>query len=81
VMGWGEDRYGELGDGSYNNEAAPVAANGVLSHVVQLSAGWRHALALTDDGQVWAWGENGDGEMGLGITSTTGLSVPVQCPA
>ena len=52
----------------------------MLSHVVQLSAGWIHAVALTDDGHVWAWGDNTDGEIGNGITSTQGISVPLEVP-
>jgi alpha-tubulin suppressor-like RCC1 family protein len=80
VMGWGEDNHGELGDGQYNDQPAPVHASAVLSHVVQISAGWFHALALTDTGHVLAWGDNGAGEIGIGVTSTQGISVPVEVP-
>jgi alpha-tubulin suppressor-like RCC1 family protein len=52
----------------------------VLSHVVQLSAGWKHTVALTDDGKVWTWGDNNYGEIGNGITSTQGISVPFRVP-
>jgi alpha-tubulin suppressor-like RCC1 family protein len=57
-----------------------VAASAVLSHVVQLSAGWFHAVALTDDGHVWTWGDDFNGEIGNGITSTHGISVPYEVP-
>jgi len=30
--------------------------------VTQVSGGWKHALALTADGKVWAWGDNSNGE-------------------
>ena len=68
VMGWGSNTLGQLGDGSTTNRPAPVAASAVLSHVVQLSAGWKHSVALTDDGKVWTWGDNAFGEIGNGIT-------------
>jgi alpha-tubulin suppressor-like RCC1 family protein len=80
VMGWGSNTRGQLGDGSFTNQPLPVAASSVLSHVVQLSAGWKHAVALTEDGHVWAWGDNLEGEIGLGITTTQGISVPTQVP-
>jgi alpha-tubulin suppressor-like RCC1 family protein len=80
VMGWGSNSRGQLGDGSYSNRSSPVAVSGVLSHVVALSAGWKHAVALTDDGHVWAWGDNFEGEIGLGITTTLGITIPTQVP-
>jgi alpha-tubulin suppressor-like RCC1 family protein len=61
VMAWGANGSGELGDGSYANRAAPVQVSAVLSHVVNISAGWAHAVALTDDGKVWTWGDNTNG--------------------
>jgi alpha-tubulin suppressor-like RCC1 family protein len=80
VMGWGSNTNGQLGDGTYTNRPLPVVASGVLSHVVQLSAGWKHTVALTEDGKVWTWGDNAAGEIGNGITSTQGISVPFQVP-
>jgi hypothetical protein len=80
VMAWGSNKYGQLGNGSYANQPSPVAVSAVLSHVVQLSAGWFHAVALTDDGHVWTWGDNAFGEIGNGVTSSQGISIPVEVP-
>eukprot|EP00898_Chlorokybus_atmophyticus_P002199 jgi/Chlat1/2980/Chrsp2S04647 len=33
--------------------------------VVSVAAGDRHSLALTDDGQIYAWGDNADSQLGL----------------
>ncbi len=34
-------------------------------HVVAMAAGDRHSLFLTDEGQVWACGDNESGQLGL----------------
>lgn len=47
--------------------------------VVDLSAGNEHSLFLKADGSVWATGQNGSGQLGLG--STTSQPVPVQVSA
>ncbi len=80
LLGWGENAHGELGDGTYTNRSAPVHTSVVLSNVINVSAGWFHAVALTADNKVWTWGNNFDGESGTGVTSTMGISVPIQVP-
>jgi len=34
-----------------------------------VSAGAGHSLAVTECGELWAWGENGDGRTGLGVST------------
>ena len=45
----------------------PVAVAGPTS-VVGVAAGGSHTLAVTEDGSVWAWGYNGQGQLGDGTT-------------
>ena len=81
LMAWGRNNHGELGDGTYTDRPAPVhVIISVLSNVVNVSAGWFHAVALTANGRVWTWGDNNAGEIGLGLTSTVGMNAPVQVP-
>ena len=40
-----------------------------LSGVVAFTGGDYHSLALKSDGTVWAWGYNGDGQLGDGTTT------------
>ncbi|MBI2372132.1 MAG: RCC1 repeat-containing protein, partial [Deltaproteobacteria bacterium] len=47
-----------------------------LSGATALAAGGFHSLGLKADGTVWAWGGNGEGELGDGTTTTR--SIPVQ---
>lgn len=38
--------------------------------VEDIAVGSEHTLALTSDGDVWAWGNNGDSQLGLGHTTS-----------
>ena len=42
----------------------------------QIVGGINHVLALTDDGLLYTWGYNSNGQLGTG--NTTGSNVPVQ---
>ncbi len=79
LRAWGLNSDGQLGDGdgSYQSSSVPVMVSG-LTNVAQVSAGWKHTVALKSDGTVWAWGRNDRGEVGNGITTTKGMTVPVQ---
>ena len=63
VWAWGDDRYGQLGDGKTTSEATAIKVPG-LPAVVAVAGGFYHAVALDASGGVWAWGDNVDGEAG-----------------
>lgn len=67
AVGWGEDAWGRLGDGTTTWRYTPVAVVG-LTGVTDIDAGQQHTVALRADGTVWAWGANRDGELGDGTT-------------
>lgn len=76
VMAWGLNSEGELGDGTTTNRSVPVKVKH-LPAVTQISAGGNfpsngHALALGAKGEVWAWGDNAEGQ--LGVPSAGALS-------
>ena len=77
VWAWGDNSYGELGDGTTMPRPAPVQVSG-LTGVTAIAAGCQHTVALKSDGTVWAWGDNYYGELGDG--TTTQRLTPVQVP-
>lgn len=75
LWGWGSNAAGILGQ-TGGNITTPVEiqlASGVLS--VSVSAGADHVLALGSDGNVYAWGNNEYGQLGMAGT-TASLSIP-----
>jgi YD repeat-containing protein len=74
VVAWGDNSYGQFGDGTYTSSAAPVPVPG-LSGVVSIAAGHYHSLAILSDGTARAWGYNANGQLGDG--STTWSTTPV----
>ncbi|MBV9895819.1 MAG: hypothetical protein JO020_16765, partial [Chloroflexi bacterium] len=85
VWTWGANWDGELGrattttcwDGSQNAPCDPNPQSiPSFNGVVAIAGGGYHSLALKNDGTVWAWGGNWDGELGDG--TTTNQSIPVQ---
>jgi alpha-tubulin suppressor-like RCC1 family protein len=79
VVAWGQNTYGQLGDGSKTNSSVPVAvssAGGLSGKTVSgIAAGYYHNLVQCSDGSLVAWGRNNYGQ--LGNNSATDSSVPV----
>lgn len=71
VWAWGNNDYGQLGDGTTTHRNLPVrvrnpAGTGFLTGITAIAAGGEHALALGADGTVFAWGQNYSGQLGQG---------------
>ena len=79
VYAWGANGEGQTSSsqpntfGSYVFYAYPVldANNQPIADIVSISAGYNHSLALTRSGQVYAWGFNGSGGLGIGSKNST----------
>ncbi|XP_043943342.1 probable E3 ubiquitin-protein ligase HERC1 [Protopterus annectens] len=66
VFSWGDGDYGKLGHGSTATQKYPKLIQGPLvgKRVVCVSAGYRHSAAVTDDGELYTWGEGDFGRLG-----------------
>jgi filamentous hemagglutinin family protein len=76
VYCWGYNGEGELGNNSIVDSHVPIqvlsGAQGggtYLHNISKLAVGGCQVLALVSDGTVFAWGYNGDGELGDGTTN------------
>ena len=80
VMSWGDNTLGQLGNGTTSanhNAELPVAVTG-LPKAVAVAAGGEHSLALLANGTVMAWGDNSNGQLGNGGTTSSDVPVAVQ---
>ncbi|MEO5740493.1 MAG: hypothetical protein ABIS29_07865, partial [Vicinamibacterales bacterium] len=75
IVSWGTNDEVQLGNGPMGASGepgtypkpsvTPVPVTG-LNGIIQIAAGWKHAVALRKDGTVWAWGRRDNGEIGDG---------------
>ena len=62
---WGDNYWGELGDGTTEDRHTPVK---VMDNVVSVSLGGDRSGAITKDGSLYMWGQNSFGKLGDGTT-------------
>jgi alpha-tubulin suppressor-like RCC1 family protein len=75
VLCWGDNSFGELGDGSTTDSVIPVGVIGLESQVTAIAGGSAHTCARTAGGAMLCWGHNGSGQ--LGDNTYTHRSTPV----
>jgi len=77
VDAWGDDADGQLGNGSNGHHyTLPVAVHVPSgTSFVSVNSGGASEYAIDSNGNVWAWGQNTEGQLGIG--STTNQSSPV----
>ena len=75
---WGDDSYGQIGDGSAtNNPPTPVQVAGNRTDWATVAAGSYHTCARRTTGGLYCWGYDANGQVGDGGTNTN-RSTPVQ---
>jgi alpha-tubulin suppressor-like RCC1 family protein len=81
VWSFGRNNLGQLGDNTTTNSSNPIQVHGpgnvgFLTGIVDIAGGMSHSMALKNDGTVWCWGGNADGQIGDG--TNTQRNTPVQ---
>jgi alpha-tubulin suppressor-like RCC1 family protein len=76
LYAFGLGKGGRLGTGNENHCPLPVRILGALEkrQVVAVSAAENHSLCVTSDGSVFAWGQNGFGQLGIPKTASSSAS-------
>ena len=71
LWAWGNNFYGQVGDGTKINALAPEQ---IGINYTAVAAGTVHTLALKSDGSLWAWGSNKYSQLGV-ITTAEGCGL------
>ncbi len=80
VSCWGENDSGQLGDGSTSQRESPVDNISLPGgrKALKISTSGNHTCAVLDNGSVSCWGNNRNGQLGVG---SSGDSDPEACPS
>ncbi|XP_030381589.1 probable E3 ubiquitin-protein ligase HERC2 [Scaptodrosophila lebanonensis] len=77
VLTWGKGRYGRLGHGDSEDQLRPKLVEALLGYRaidIACGSGDAQTLCITDDDNVWSWGDGDYGKLGRG--GSDGCKVP-----
>jgi alpha-tubulin suppressor-like RCC1 family protein len=78
VRCWGNNKYGQLGDGTGEIRRSPVAIESLGQGVAKVVTGWNHTCAVMGNGEVKCWGWNYYGQLGDETKTTRSQPVNVR---
>jgi alpha-tubulin suppressor-like RCC1 family protein len=82
LWSWGENSRGRLGlSDRYAEPSASPRQVGSDNNWDSVAMGQYHASATKNDGTLWSWGLNSEGQLGHNTADGTSYSSPVQVPA
>jgi hypothetical protein len=80
LYAFGNDEYGQLGNGKSDDEAHPtpeaITLPGITGSIEEIAAGKNHSLVVTSSGQLYAFGSDQYGQLGNGKNEETPYTTP-----
>jgi alpha-tubulin suppressor-like RCC1 family protein len=76
IWAWGDNQYGQLGNGTSNNEFNPIQV-GTGTNWASVNAGAKHVVARKSDGTLWTWGVQAI-HLASGVVVDSFLTTPTQ---
>ena len=73
---WGDNQYGQVGDGTTDDRTTPTQASGLESGVISIAAGGSETCAIVSSGGLKCWGSNNYGQ--IGDATTDNKTLPTQ---
>jgi alpha-tubulin suppressor-like RCC1 family protein len=72
LFAWGLNNHGQLGIGNKFDTSVPTKVSDLDpfegDYIVEVAGGEHHSTARTNEGLVYCWGRNDEGQLGLGDT-------------
>lgn len=80
---WGDNTSGQLGNNSTDAQQSPALAIPTSTRVVwsHVAVGRDHACGVSQDGQLWCWGDNTFGQLGIPTATAARLLQPTPVSA
>ncbi len=66
VKCWGRNNQGQVGNGDLVDQTSPIDVVGLTSGIESLSVHLYHGCAVTTGGALYCWGDNAQGQLGIG---------------
>ena len=77
LWAWGNNSYGELGDGTNAEKHTPVQV-GTENNWKTVEAGLFISVGIKNDGTLWGWGDSSSGSLGMGTSGSLTYNTPTQ---
>jgi alpha-tubulin suppressor-like RCC1 family protein/tRNA A-37 threonylcarbamoyl transferase component Bud32 len=79
VYAWGNNYWGQIGCGDNYIKSMPTKLKALNDiKIKMISCGYNYSMALTENGCVYSWGLNEDGQLGIGNTKNSNTPKQIQ---
>jgi alpha-tubulin suppressor-like RCC1 family protein len=84
IIAWGRNGYGQLGVGDFEDRHSPTLVppflpEGSTDKIIKVRSGSFFSAAITETGELWTWGDNSKGALGIGQKFPSAFS-PLRVP-